>query len=299
MTLFRNLGAALQIFEGLADRGFEVLRKHQTRLRPLLIWGSLCLFCVGVGVSIWARPDLLTAPDLIPTAALVVAAMPLGLYLSVLDFQAMGRLSGVRVPTGAALEVVIASRAANTLPVPGSILVRIAALKAHGVTFKRSGGLSVLLTFIWGGGGFLFSGACLMLGGHALIGGGFLLVSAALLAGCFMFGMRGALSPRGLLHAAGLRFLLVALEAGILFLALQALRIDVGYGQAGVLAVSSFLAIVVPAGLGVKETIIALLSPIAGIAPTEGFLAAAFMRIIGLGVLALVTAGWALAARGR
>ena len=90
---------------------------------------------------------------------------------------------------------------------------------------------------------------------------------------------------------------LVAIEIGFaaigavrLFLVGAALRFDVSFGQATALVIASVTAAAIgflPSGLGVREGIAAILSPIVGMPAAVGLVITAVERVIGLVVLSL------------
>jgi hypothetical protein len=68
----------------------------------------------------------------------------------------MMRMTGRSVGWLSAMDVTIYGSAANMLPLPGGVLVRIAAMKAHGTAFRR-GGTLIMFGALWG------AAACLSL----------------------------------------------------------------------------------------------------------------------------------------
>ncbi|MDX1422338.1 MAG: hypothetical protein R3322_04310 [Kiloniellales bacterium] len=259
-------------------------------LRRVGLIAALALFAGGLFLSIRANPDVLGQLSVAPLLVLLCVALPIGLALSAADFQVMGAMSSCRVGFWPAVRICLYSRAANMLPIPGSLAVRMGALKVHGVTFRRSGGLIILFTLIWGGIGFCFSALWLALQAPWELSAIFGLIGLAILAGCTYFAHRTGLSLPLFLAAAVYRFGLVVVEAYALMMGIHAIGAAAEYQQAAILVVASFLSSVVPAGIGVRETLIAILSPMAGIDPATGFLAATTTRIVGMAFLALLTA---------
>ncbi len=264
---------------------FRWVTAHKGQLKPIAMLAALTLFCVGLFLSLRASPDILQRIQIGPLLIIILGTLPAGLALSAMDFQAMARLSDVKVRFWSAAEVVLYSRAASLLPVPGSFAVRMTVLKAQGATFKRSGGLMFLFTALWGGIGFCFSAAWLSFQAPLLLTAVFLAVGLGILVVCCWFVRKSKFDWRIASRAAMLRFGLIALEALTLMFAVQSVGVNVEYYQTAILVVAPFLAGVVPAGIGVRETIIAALSPIAGIDPVAGFLAATAARLSGMAFL--------------
>jgi uncharacterized membrane protein YbhN (UPF0104 family) len=102
---------------------------------------------------------------------------------------------------------------------------------------------------------------------------------------------------------------LIAIEAGFvtvsalrLFLVAAALRFDVSFGQSTALVIAAVSAAAVgflPAGLGVREGIAALLSPIVGIPAAIGVVITAVERVVGLVVLSVFAGIVTLLTRNR
>jgi uncharacterized membrane protein YbhN (UPF0104 family) len=94
-----------------------------------------------------------------------------------------------------------------------------------------------------------------------------------------------------LIGAFGIRFMSLLVDATRNMVALWAVGVQIDFDQASVLVVASFVGTaisIVPAGLGVSEGAVAILSPLVGIDPAVGFLSATINRIVtkaGLGIL--------------
>ena len=283
-------GSAVFIVTALSAYGDRVFRwgtKHKHRLKPIALFAALILFCGGLFLSLRASPDILQRMRLGPLLVILLGVVPVGLAISAMDFQILARLSQVKVRFWPAVEVTIYTRAANMLPIPGSLAVRMAVLRERGATLRRSGGLMFLLTAIWGGVGFCFSAAWLAFQAPPVLAISFAFIGIAILASCCVAVRRFKLDPTLVSFSAGLRLGFIALDALVLMIAVRAIGVDAAYHQTAILVVSSFIASIVPAGLGVRETIVAFLAPIAGIDAATGFLAAAVVRFMGMGSLAM------------
>jgi hypothetical protein len=287
--------AATILFHGASARDW--LSRYRERMKPVLMFLALALFCGGLYLSLHARPDMLNALQLRPLLLIFFLSLPAGMVVSAFDFQLLARLSDAKVPFWRAGEIVVFTRAANMLPIPGSFAVRMAALKVRGVTLLRSGKLMLVFTIIWAGMGFAFSAFWLAMQTLWLPAFFFGAIGGAFLWGASYSGTRLSIAPADLLKIALLRFALVALDAFSLLFALQALSLDVSYQQTAILVAAGFVSFLVPAGIGVRETAIAILSPLAGIDPASGFLAASLSRITGMTFLALCASASLLASR--
>lgn len=276
-------------FAGTYDRIVAWLSLKRDRLRRVGLLIALTLFAGGLFLSVRANPNILDQLSIWPILALLFLTLPLGFAISAADFQVMARMSGFSVGFWPALRIILYSNAANMLPIPGSLTVRLGALKVYGATLRRSGGLIVVFTLLWGGIAFCFSAAWLAMQAPLELSIGFGLIGVAILAGCTFIAFRMRLSPRLLLAAASCRFGLVVVEAFALMMAMRSVGVGAEYHQTAILVVAPFLSSVVPSGVGVRETIIAVLSPIADINAASGFLAATAARVAGMAFLAALT----------
>ncbi|MHA7872494.1 MAG: hypothetical protein ACX939_09115 [Hyphococcus sp.] len=276
--------ATLSAYGGLAHAWCA---RHWGRIKQGLLIGAAFLFFGGLYVAFQAQPDVLRRIAPGPLLVILLLALPAGMAINAVDFQLLAKLSGVTVGFWRAFEIVIFTRAANMLPVPGSFAVRIAALSAKGASLRKSGSLMLMLACLWGGIGFCFSSIWLFVQGALQFSVLFAAIGLSILAAIAVVAYRARLAWRAVMAAAGLRLLFIALEAFILMMAVRAVGVVAGYDQTAILVVASFLSSIVPAGLGVRETIIAALSPLAGIDPATGFLAAAAARFAAMLLLAV------------
>lgn len=277
---------------------FTWLVDNKRKFKPVALSLSLLLFSGGLFLSLRASPDILEHVEIGPFLVIVLVTAPAALAISAADFLLLARLAGVRVNFWQAVETTIYTRAANMLPVPGSMAVRMATLKGRGATFKRSGGLMFLFTAIWGGAGFCFSAVWLSVAGVPEFALLFAAIGIAILAACTVVVRRADLELRMVMAAAGLRFTLVALEAFTLMMAVRAIGVDAEYQQTAILVVASFLAGLMQIGIGVREALLAVLAPLAGIDAATGFLAGVAARIGGMTVLAISATIILIAQRG-
>ena len=283
---------------GLFNRacGWAVTHKRPLKLFALIV--ALTLFCGGLLLSLRAHPDILDSIKLAPLLLILFGVLPAGLAVSAADFQLLARLSGVKIDFWRAAEVTIYTRAANMLPVPGSMALRMAILKGAGATFVRSGKLMLLFTAIWGGVSFSFSSVWLLFQKALGLGATFAAIGLTILMASAVIARDQKLPAKAVLGVACLRSAMVSLEALGLMMAVRAVGLDVQYHETAVLVVASFLSGLAQIGLGIQETILAILAPFGGIDSATGFLAGAAMRVTGMLFLA-IAAGLALLAGWR
>ncbi len=176
-------------------------------------------------------------------------------------------------------------------------MTRVAALKAKGISVARSSLIVLLFTGIFGTVAFTYAG--LWLAPHPLALG-FGLVAIAGLVTTANIASKAKIPWRIIAQESGLRLLGVALETFGLLCAFASIGLSVEIRQTGVMVIAGFVGLlinIVPAEIGIREGVIAFLSPYVGIAPALGFLAAAVTRVIDFAWMCLLAAFLALRTR--
>lgn len=270
-------------------------RKERTLLVVALV------FVVGLTVIAW-RSSGLGLGDLRwwAVAVSLLVAAPVSLWLRALEFDVAARLLGQRPPMSRSLQVAVLASAANLLPLPGSLIVNVRSLSEDGAPYSSALGASAVPGLTWlgvvgtvGGAAMVVNDALLV--GLAVLGGGVVALSTA--ARLFV-----TTAPRGARPALALRVVLVelgwlAISATRLTLALVALRESATLTQALALSVAGALTVAIgffPAGLGIREILVAALAPLVGLPFATGVLVGVLDRAIWLtflGAAAAVVAG--------
>lgn len=107
------------------------------KFKPLFHIIALAVFIVG---SVWSIQEILNANLIFNYYYLVIillVAAPISLLLSISRFQILARLYGGRFTFVESANVVILGGLANLLPIPGALLVRLAAIRTK-VGSKKS-----------------------------------------------------------------------------------------------------------------------------------------------------------------
>jgi uncharacterized membrane protein YbhN (UPF0104 family) len=234
-----------------------------------------------------------------PIAVAFFAVAPATLVLKMFEYDAAGRIIGSRAPWRRALEVSVVSAAANLLPIPGSLVVTTRSLSEQGSTYGTAAVASTIPGLAWLGLSGVIGGIAIMIAGAPLVGalvtvGGAVAAAAAwtMLRRTARRHDRGRLAVRiaviecGWIVLSGLRFWLLLRALGISATAAQSLALAV----AGAMSVAiGFM----PGGLGVREALIALLSPLIDLSLSDGVVLGVIDRIVWitfLSVAALVVA---------
>ncbi|MGD2172473.1 MAG: hypothetical protein PVI79_04995 [Gammaproteobacteria bacterium] len=263
------------------------------------LFGRIALGCAtvflvaGLLYSYISQPQVLNELVLWPVMLLILIGVPLTLCLNAVEFGILARLGRVEVTMLKALEITLLGSAANLLPLPGSTMVRVAALKAAGAPLLKGTSSTIVVGVIWISVAFGYSGTWMLVTASGLIAYLFLAIGALVLLGCLIW---WRLLDGGyflLLWVLVTRLMLVIVDSARLFLCFAALGVDASFAQASGLAVAGVLGSavsIVPAGLGVREGVAAAISPIVGLAASFGFLSAFLNRLAGLVVIAPLAA---------
>jgi uncharacterized membrane protein YbhN (UPF0104 family) len=272
-------------------------RRAQPLPRPverMLLLGAAG-FVIGLTIFAWRSSDL-EPGDLRWWAVLtsLLIAAPVSLALRALEFDAAARLLGQSPTLDRSFRVAVVASAANLLPLPGSLIVNVRSLSEDGSTYSRALAASAVPGLSWlglvglvGGTGIVVNDAAAV-GAIVICGGGLALVVAARL---FLAtgpddGARVRLAVRIALVELGW----LAISATRLLLALVALGESASISQAVALSVAGALTVAIgffPAGLGVREILVAAIAPIVGIPFDTGVLVGVLDRAVWLTFLAI------------
>ena len=285
-----------------ADRLHAWARRNDKTLRRALLWLALAVLLAGLFFSLQEQRHALTTLDWRPIALVLLLPIPLVLLLSVLEYIAMGRLLGKRLAFGHALEVTIVGAAANMLPLPGSVLVRMAGLKLAGAGLGDGALLSLLVFLVWLGSAASYSGAWVAVLGSAWTGAALGIAGLATLLVAVSWARRFRNGDGLMTVIAVMRLGVVVLEALRIYLCFRALGFDASFAQSSGLTVTTVLGSivsVVPAGLGIREIVAAAFSPVLGLAMSAGFLATVLNRLLAMFLVVPLAALLVVRSHGR
>ena len=264
--------------------------------RAILIVAALG-FAIGIVLSVRAQPQVFNNLQWLPILWLVVVAIPVTLALNAREFVLSARLIGRHIGFRSALETTIIGGVANMLPLPGGVMVRVAALKVAGASFKHGTSTILFVALVWFGIAFAYAGAWMMALGAAFAGAAFLAGGIVILLISFAATMRLLKEWRVTMHLTVTKVGLVLIDAARIYLCLWSLSSSASFGQASVLTASSVVGTaisIVPAGIGIREGVAALMGPLVGLAASSAFLATSLNRVLGLATTAPVAAFLAL-----
>lgn len=269
-----------------------------------MVLGIATVAIAGASVWAWQSSDLsFGALEWVPILVVLLVAAPLSLALKAAEFVLAGRIADQRPSAGRALDVAVVSSAANLLPLPGSLLVTVRSLSEDGSTYGTALSASAVPGLAWLAITGVIGGTAIAIEGPAVLGAVTIVAGVAIGVGASMlFANTAPSAGRGAL-AAGV----IAVEAG--WLAISALRLGLAVAALGVsidptqavaLSVAGALTVAIgffPGGLGVREALIAGLSPLIGLPFDTGVLIGSLDRVIWL--LFLAAAGSVMAISRR
>lgn len=281
MTVASRARRAIEVASGARDR-----RSPSTE-RALLVAAAV-LFVVITALSLSELPPLRDDARwwLLAPAALLSLV---GTALNGGEVWLGARLHGVRVRPRVAFSTSALSSAANLMPVPGAALVKVRALRQHGLGTGLAVRATAGLGIVWVGLGLVLAGA-LQLASDATVGAIAALVGLAVtVLGLASLG-RTTWARRG--EAVALETASVLATTVRLTLVLAALGFDGDVADAAALAAAGIVASAAglfPGGLGLRELLSGLTAGLVGLDPAVGVVVAAVDRVVTLAVLGVIS----------
>ncbi len=265
---------------------WDLVRSRAFRRAALVV--SMLFVAVGVAVSLAQEPALLRDLEWAPVLVVLCCGVPVTITLNAYEFLLSGRLVGQRIPFPRALEIAVVGTAANMLPLPGATLVRIVGLKASGAGSGDSVQATLFVASIWFGVAFLVAGLWMPPLQVPWVREGFLAFGAvaSVLSLYWARCLSGGLAVP--IQVSFVKLLLVLTDVVRMFVCLWALGVESTLAQNAAFAVTSVVgnaASIVPAGLGVREGLSAVLAPLVGLTASAGFVAASLNRLLGMAII--------------
>ena len=273
----------------LLDR---VLRAREGSQNPWLLVAALAAFIAFTILGIRALPpiDKPIRWELLVIAGLV--CVPVIVALNALEFRLMAHFADHHPPALEIVQITVMGSAANLLPMPGAVMVRLANLRKAGVRVTSGLNLTAIIGLAWLGTAGVLGGVVQIWSHPAFalatlaIGVTLLTIGMLMLARVLGSGTRAA----GGLELFAIECAFILMQALRLFLVAAALRFDVSFAQTTTLAIATVAAAAIgflPSGLGAREGIAAVLAPIVGFPAAVGVVITAVDRLVSLVVLSV------------
>lgn len=269
------------------QRGLDLIRRlsewlGDARVRRWAMVLSAVLFVAGLAISIRARPDLVDGIHW-PYLLLGVLAVQVSTFIGAQGFLLTAWLVRSPIRLRQAMEVTVLGSAANLLPLPGAVMVRIAALKSAGTRLRLGTGVTLISGTLLSGAAALTAGAVLIRQDPGPAGLIVLIIGAVTAIAGFLACLRVSGRPLVSLAMVGHKFVRLGFSALQLWLAFAALGEVATVAQCLMLSVANVIAsavAVAPGGLGVREVAAATLAPLVGMSPANAFVAASLNRLV-------------------
>ncbi len=281
------------------QRAFERLSAKLSRpkTRAAIFAVAALVFLIGLIFAVRAQPGIWSDLSVLPILLCLAFAIPATIVANAFEFWLSVRLLGHSVSLPKALEITVAGSAANMLPLPGAVMVRMAAMKSIGSSYVHGASATAYSFAIWLSVSAVYAGGALCLMGQWLTGSliaalGSIGLAVTLFAMARQFGR-----TRYAIGIAATKTLMLVLDAMRIWLCFAAIGEVTHFLQASVLTFSTVTGSavsIVPAGLGIRELVSAAIAPLIALAPAVTLVAMSLNRILGLLVvipLSLVLAG--------
>jgi hypothetical protein len=263
--------------------------------RRILLLCAAAVFLIGAVIAYRNLPPgtRLERPVLLLILGLFL--VPAMVALNAARFELSARLLGRSVGFMTALRVSVASSAANLLPLPGGMLVRIEGLKQAGESYRAAFFSNAIIAAAWIAVTSMAAGFIQLLAGTRAVGIGLTVVGIAAFAVSTGLVISRVAPARRLplgLAILGVETLVLLVASVRFFLVLQALGVAVNLTQVVILTLAVVAASAVgvfPGGIGLQEMIAAGIAPLADLPASLGYLSAALDRVVGLVVLVPLT----------
>ncbi len=283
-----EMSALSKLSNALLTAGWlKALREFGQRHRKIL---SILSLTFVIGAAIYYIVNFPEEADGLSLAwagiGVAYAALVMQTF-NALEFRLQARAVGSSISFVQAQRIAVNAAIANLLPLPGSVLVRGAWLADK--SSKKAAGLVLGSTALcWIGVSTFIAGTALTISG-ALIGLALATAGALLFIGGFI-GLRRS-NKDAALTIAGFEVLMTLSGVGLLWIAFNAVGFDISAIKAAATSAGGPLAGavgVVPGGIGVSESLTALLAELVDTPASIGFLAASMRRIMNVVGLVII-----------
>ena len=279
--------------EAAIERLLMATRSVSAGSRRWLLVGATVVFVLGSAFALTRLDIRLHDLNLVAVVVLVVVGVPAAAAATAVEYWYSARVVHHPINARHAISVTLTATAANLLPLPGGSLVRIHGLHQKGARVGAAFSATLGMGLVWVGVATVAGVVPLLfheafLAALAFFAGGIIVLIAGWAA------LRRA-TPDGdgwrwFIGAVAIEVVSVLVGTTRTLLALMAIGVSAGFGEALVLTISAALAAAIgifPSGLAIRELIAAALAPLVGIEPAAGFLAASVVRVVDFAVYAV------------
>lgn len=232
---------------------------------------------------------------------LVLAGAPATLALNTQAFHLSARIVSCPYSFLDSMRVTVLSSAANFMPLPGGLIVRISALRISGSGYRDAIFITAYTAFLW------LSIALIVAGtGLAFIAANVSYYLLSLLGATVGIGAFLGVSSVARDYGLAVSLLLISLATHLVaacrfWLAFSALGFGISWAESAIVAGSGTagsVVAIVPGGLGINEAAAALLTNLTGHAAASGFLAATLNRLANYAIRGALAIAFIFKGRG-
>ena len=288
----RLFGAAVALVYRLGERRAQPLSKPLNTVIGIAAAVGVC------AATVWAwQYAELTLAELSwwPVAIAFFVTAPASLLFRSAEYQLSARIASQKPTHSRSLSVAVVSSAANLLPLPGSMIVTVRSLSEDGSTYGSAISAGAVPGLSWLSITGLVGGTAIAIEGPPALGA--ITVLGGLIAGIAAIKLFRTTAPDE--RSAWLAVSIIAVEAGWLLtsalrlgLAVTALGVSISPTQAVALSVAGALTVAIgffPGGLGLREALLAGLSPLIGLEFDIGVLLGSVDRMVWLSFLTIAS----------
>ncbi|MDT8404341.1 lysylphosphatidylglycerol synthase domain-containing protein [Sulfuriflexus sp.] len=271
---------------------FSFLRTGSAGQHKKLLTFAIILFFFGLFYSLYESQHSITSLDWLYILIILALCLPPTIIINGVRYKYTSSLAHNHISTQRALNISILSSAANILPLPGGVMVKLANLKKPENTYSDSFQAILTASFLWLSLTSMYSGGWLIYFKQFSLGYTMLLTGACLSVYASLTIRKITQDYKILLALLLIEILAIQVDVIRMYFAFKAIGIDTSYAQCSVFAITSIMGSIVsivPAGLGVREIFAALISTTIDIQASHAYIAVSINRILGLTVIIPVT----------
>lgn len=265
-------------------------------------WGlAVMVFLGGLFLSVRARPELLSRIDFRLMMLLVFVFSPLIIAINATILQLTAAIAGARFDRPEAFRLSVLSSLLNHLPVPGGVMLRIAAMRARGANLSTATAVNIGSAALWFGFALLYTSFWARNAALDVALACFALGAAALVAGVSLI-CRIHMQARDFVTLLFLNASMPVIYSIAIWVGFRALGAEAAFFEAGVVSCASVIgaaASFLPAGFGAREAAGAFLASQIEVDPYTAFAVTGVVHIAMMATLSMLAMYFALQGPAR
>lgn len=279
--------------DALLGRTYLALNSHAARYKRLYTGMALSVLIAGLIISFSSSDVPISDLNALWLLINLLMTAPAAIALTALSLRYSARMAGVDLPFFQAFKACCIGTATNVLPIPAGTLVHVSALIGRGASVLRSNFIIVVSNLLPLGWILLFAGTVLLI---RWITSGliiFLCGAAILVLGISL--LRPSVDSSILLRLIAITIARSFFLVGRILISFMAVGLSIRIADATLFSAAASagsLVVIAPSGLGVSESLAAILSLATQVSPARAFVAVAVNTLTALIFASLCTAGF-------